>query len=464
MINPAIGMKALAVFTSVAMSLSAAPFPGSSSEPDEGATVELADISATVQAQENSESLFKSTLSSNLPPIATTAPLPVQLPTLGALSVNKSGVVLKDPLGRDIALTKTEGEGTGEEFYSGTTKLGQKVEVQVIFETKAPTVVNPDTLGDPNDPIEEVPVSGDSVGYEVEVASTLATKASFSPILAVASTATTVTIAAPAETNVKDVISYDSSGLQIAQPASQTQNSYGSITISRSDANALLGIELEEDGETSGITVPLANAAAAKRNNWTEFYYTTFIPEKYAPIPSACKVTSGNYGVTKHGGNNRSWKNLNNAAAYESYKTVAGVKVDWARGKVYNIALVSASTGYNDAGTLKSKKQASTKGIKFYKPVRQTGYVSWSVEHYVANPLCPGAGAIRYSGNTKMYRSGAIKINYGRTQVPNHEMYARTNLKGKWSNINRLTRKDFKCLSVPCGNNNYKRTMNLPIR
>ncbi|HBV09579.1 MAG TPA: hypothetical protein DEB66_05895, partial [Micrococcaceae bacterium] len=146
MINPAIGMKALAVFTSVAMSLSAAPFPGSSSEPDEGATVELADISATVQAQENSESLFKSTLSSNLPPIATTAPLPVQLPTLGALSVNKSGVVLKDPLGRDIALTKTEGEGTGEEFYSGTTKLGQKVEVQVIFETKAPTVVNPALL------------------------------------------------------------------------------------------------------------------------------------------------------------------------------------------------------------------------------------------------------------------------------------------------------------------------------
>lgn len=395
--------------------------------------------------------------------VGTPGPLPINLSDLGAMTVSKSSISLKDPAGQNIALKKVDGDGSGEDFYEGSTKSGEKVEVQVLSETQTAPLADPETLGSPEDPIDEVPVSGESDGYEVEVAAKVVSAADFKPMLAIASTATTVTIAAPDGTAVKNVISYDSSGIVVAQPANKTENSNGSITLPRAEAAAMFGVETEQGDETTQLTIPIGTPAAAKKNQWTEFYYTTFIPEKYVDVPTPCKATSNSWNVTKHNGNNRSWKNLRNGAAYESYKTVAGIKVDWSRGKVYNVAQVSVSKGYDASGNLKKKKQASARGIKTEQMQRTSSYVYWRMRHQVSNPLCPGAGAIRYTGTVKMYRSGTMKVSFNRVQVPNHEMYARTNLRGNWTNINRLSRKGFHCLAVPCGNNVYTRTVKLPI-
>ncbi|MGO2031649.1 MAG: hypothetical protein ACTH2A_11940, partial [Glutamicibacter ardleyensis] len=69
-----------------------------------------------------------STLS--FPPIATAPVLYVY--SIGAMTVTDSGVTIKDGFGRNIPLTLTSGDGSGENFYSGTTQSGKKVNVHLV--------------------------------------------------------------------------------------------------------------------------------------------------------------------------------------------------------------------------------------------------------------------------------------------------------------------------------------------
>lgn len=399
-----------------------------------------------------------STLS--FPPIATAPVLYVY--SIGAMTVTDSGVTIKDGFGRNIPLTLTSGDGSGENFYSGTTQSGKKVNVHLVSSEPEAPLQDPESLWQPGDPIDEVPVNGEAHETEVEVTPALLASSQMKPLLAVATTDDAMTVATPAGVNVNQVLTYDST-LQVAQPASQVSHAGGSITMSRADGNTALGVELEDENEASTLTVPIATPAAAKKNNWTEIYYTTFIAPKFVNA-KLCRLSSMDHVTMYHNGNNRSWKSLSNGSAYASYKTVAGVKVDWARRKMYNIAKVGISKGYDHNYRFTRQKQASAKGIKFSKQKQTSTYANVEIKHAIGNPLCNAAGAISHTTNIKMYRSGLVKVISLRVRVPNHEVYARTNLKGSWTNLDRLSGTSFYCLTFPCGRQGMNKSRMLPIR
>ncbi|HJX78140.1 hypothetical protein [Glutamicibacter sp.] len=449
--------------SSLVPAYSSAAHSASDSESEVSASVEPTAVPTphSNQADETLDTQLGTSASTlSFPPIAT-API-LYVYSIGAMTVTDSGVTLKDGFGRNIPLTLTSGDGSGENFYSGTTLSGKKVNVHLVSSEPEAPLQDPESLWQPGDPIDEVPVNGEAHETEVEVTPTLLASSQMKPLLAIATTDDALSVATPAGVNVNQVLTYDST-LQVAQPASQISHTGGSITMSRADGNTALGVELEDENGTSNLTVPLATPAAAKKNNWTEIYYTTFIAPKYVNA-KACRLTSIDHSTMYHNGNNRSWKNLSNGSAYESYKTVAGVKVDWARRKMYNIAKVGISKGYDQNYKFTRQKQASAKGIKFSKQ-KQTGtYANVEIKHAIGNPLCNVAGAISHTTNIKMYRSGLVKVISLRVRVPHHEVYARTNLKGSWSNLDRLSGTSFYCLTLPCGRQGMNKSRMLPIR
>ena len=453
------GVKLLAVTTSVILAATL-PLPGAVASGIHDPSISDSDDQSSIEIAGSSNQDSKVAVPSALESMTTSH-------SLSELSIGASGaVLLEDSEGKAVPLTQVSGTGTGEEFYTGTTSAGKDVEVHVLQEV--PEIEPPieENAWNPGDPIEEVPVEGESHSIEEVVTPDELDASELEPILAIAKTDDTLSIATPEGTGIEEAQTFNSE-LNIPQAINQEINDNGSVTMSLQDADEALGVSLQTPDGISSLSVPIATAAAAKavakKHNWTEFYYTTFIPDSRVDA-KICKATSGNWTTDWHNGNNRSWKNLSNPSEYESYKTVAGVKVDWTRGLLYNVAKVGVSKGYDKNMKPTVQRQASAAGIKFDSAKKSSSLVSWSVNHRVANPLCPGAGAITYTAKASMYRSGVIKYLSRFIQVPSHEMYARTNLKGSWTDMGRFHRKDFMCLSIPCGYQSYNITKTLPIR
>lgn len=188
----------------------------------------------------------------------------------------------------------------------------------------------------------------------------------------------------------------------------------------------------------------------------TAYLYRTFIPDNRVSMDFATTMGCGQAFQPNRsfGGDNRSWTTPPAATPFDltTYRSSVFLYANWdsADGMSY-VKDVSPTTLY-EGNTLIDSRTASVDGITVSNLQMSGSFAGARIDHEVTNPFC-AAGAITYTVDARMYRSGLIETVGWRYPVPRHEIYGRWNNTGAefWRTIGQLNNEGFSCLTGICG-------------
>lgn len=134
----------------------------------------------------------------------------------------------------------------------------------------------------------------------------------------------------------------------------------------------------------------------------------------------------------------------------QNYRTMMFANVNWGNPPEYSFQFLRGVglTKKTVNGVVTETRTANMDKMRFYNQGRFGDY-AWFSETVEANdPFC-SIGAINYTANVQVYRSGLVTMKGSRRVAPNHEIYARFTLNGQmyWTPMLQAENEGFNCLT-----------------
>ncbi|MFB2583331.1 cell wall-binding repeat-containing protein [Herbiconiux liukaitaii] len=215
---------------------------------------------------------------------------------------------------------------------------------------------------------------------------------------------------------------YTGDDLNSAQPY------FYSVTIPSTDESAV-GRSIDDPTVvTADLNADIAPVSAAARTTLTaDPMWMVFIPDRQDAVPALCvgAIAAGGAYFT---GDNRGFTTndmYQSAIQSRTYMQIqhlySGTPLKFAPGSQIQKG-VGMTRLYNASGNLISEQRASSDTIYVQYREETNSSASWTVHHYVADPLCPGAPTVDYLIDFSSNNLGWQSVTGYHDQAPNHEL------------------------------------------